>query len=207
MLIGISGVAGSGKDTVCDILIKNGIINKRYALADPIKDICGVLFDWNDDHKFGDLKETDCPVKFMNRNAFTKKVKEYRLDQFGKNSDLIYLEFMKQILKYIQNGFISPRRAFQIFGTEVGRDFIDKDIWLKIADIEQSCIPDIRFPNESQWLKDNEGVLIWVHRDNTTPVFKHESEQYVGQLNHDHLIVNDGSLEELEKKVLEIFGC
>lgn len=42
MIIGISGVARSGKDTLCNLLIEQlndrGLIGKRFALADKLKD-------------------------------------------------------------------------------------------------------------------------------------------------------------------------
>lgn len=55
---------------------------------------------------------------------------------------------------------ISPRKAYQLMGTEFGREMIRDDLWLKVAENEMSnnifsyVIPDFRFKNEYDWLVD-----------------------------------------------------
>lgn len=56
MLIGISGSAGAGKDTLAGFFC-NQYGFMRYSYAQPIKDACRVMFGWNDRHLYGDLKE------------------------------------------------------------------------------------------------------------------------------------------------------
>ena len=46
MIIGISGLAGSGKDTIGKILVEN-FGYKRLSLATKVKDVVADLFDWN----------------------------------------------------------------------------------------------------------------------------------------------------------------
>lgn len=60
MIIGLTGLKRSGKDTMANHLVENYGYTK-YAFADPIRDICRVVFDWNDRHFFGDLKEVIDP--------------------------------------------------------------------------------------------------------------------------------------------------
>ena len=51
MILGISGLAGSGKDTVADILVKHQQCVK-VSFADPLKRICRDVFDFTDEpHK------------------------------------------------------------------------------------------------------------------------------------------------------------
>lgn len=52
MIIGISGLAGSGKDTAADYLVKDhGFV--RVALADKLKRVCREVFDFSEDQLWG----------------------------------------------------------------------------------------------------------------------------------------------------------
>ena len=57
-IIAMSGRAGSGKDTVGRMIAQTlGPGNvKLIAFAEPLKTICKEVFDWTDDHVYGDLK-------------------------------------------------------------------------------------------------------------------------------------------------------
>ncbi len=52
MIIGLSGVAGSGKDTVADFLVQHHCFEK-ISIASPMKKICQELFGWDDDRLYG----------------------------------------------------------------------------------------------------------------------------------------------------------
>lgn len=58
VLIGLSGFAGSGKDYVADILTDNFGFRK-YAFADPIKEICIDLFRFSYEQVYGPSEERD----------------------------------------------------------------------------------------------------------------------------------------------------
>lgn len=59
MIIGIAANSPqAGKTTVADILVRNAGYMK-YSFADPIKDVCDLLFDWDERHREGELKEVD----------------------------------------------------------------------------------------------------------------------------------------------------
>ena len=60
ILIGLTGAKYSGKDTLADHLChSHGFI--KYALADPLKEVCKSLFDLRDEQLWGDLKEKNDP--------------------------------------------------------------------------------------------------------------------------------------------------
>ena len=56
MLVGFTGKARSGKDTAADF---TGL--DKYSFATPIKDACKAIFDWDDEHVNGPLKEVVDP--------------------------------------------------------------------------------------------------------------------------------------------------
>ena len=60
ILIGLTGAKYSGKDTLADHLChSHGFI--KYALADPLKEVCKSLFGLRDEQLWGDLKEENDP--------------------------------------------------------------------------------------------------------------------------------------------------
>lgn len=61
MLIGLTGAAGCGKTTAAKILEK-ALEMQEYHYAKPLKDACKIIFDWNDEHMYGDLKEIVDPA-------------------------------------------------------------------------------------------------------------------------------------------------
>ena len=64
-------------------------------------------------------------------------------------------------------------------------------------------ITDVRFPNEAEFIT-NRGGQVWrIERPGTRPVNGHTSETALDGWSFDRTIVNDGSLADLRVKVLE----
>lgn len=232
-LIGVSGFARSGKDTVCEILLHHGVIDTRYAFADPIKVVTNALFDWDDRHGYGDLKEVTVDAKIDTAGIVDAliAIQQYGLDEFGMPGLMIILH-LREMLKVTPiplfaklcekvglgeayeylNGCpynryrVSPREVYQKFGTDVCRVMLDDSIWVLIAPRENVCIPDVRFPNEATWVGNNGGLMVRVRgAAESTPVRPHESEAWINALPYDILITNTGTLEELETQVMQAF--
>lgn len=107
---------------------------------------------------------------------------------------------------------ISPRSLAQTLGTEWGREMIDEEVWLKIAQqkfakVNTSAtldsgrivglgmiIPDVRFENEAQWIKDAGGLLLNVERPGQEIISEssHATEAGLDPALFDAVIVNDG---------------
>ena len=93
-LIGLTGKARSGKDTVGNYLAKKEFTT--YAMASPIKEACRVIFDWNDRHLHGDLKEViDEMYEVTPREAMQKLGTEFGRDMI--NTRLWELRATKEI--------------------------------------------------------------------------------------------------------------
>jgi hypothetical protein len=158
-LIGIAGLARSGKDTAGKYLAKSlGL--ETYALASPIKKIVNDMFGWDERHSDGELKEIGDPVW----------------------------------------GF-SPRKAYQLFGTEFGRALRD-DMWTKMAENKAKelgglIVTDVRFENEASWIRSSGGIVIHVHRDSIkNKVRAHASEAGLVHAPTDWTVWNNESIEQ-----------
>ena len=205
MIIGVSGFIGSGKDTIADYLITfKGF--KRLSYAGPLKDAVSAIFGWE-----RDLLE-----------GTTKYSREWR-DQV----DPWWAERLE--IKHL-----TPRWILQQWGTEVGRRAFHDDIW--IASIEHKLltvkddivISDCRFPNELASIKRAGGTTIRVLRGKNPIWYQHaidlnvngyeESRKFLEQykvhaseyssvgLEHDHYVRNDGTIDELHRKIDSIIN-
>jgi len=107
---------------------------------------------------------------------------------------------------------ISPRHLMQTLGTEWGRDCIHPNIWIDIAMSQarnvcargSNCvIDDLRFENEYDAIAKANGELWKVVRPGTESANGHQSEGRLEHLQFDVVIVNDGTIEDLHRKIAE----
>lgn len=124
---------------------------------------------------------------------------------------------------------MTPRLLLQILGTQCGRDIIHPNIWVNalMSDYKEtgSCshwtdegvnskpvyrmpnwiITDVRFPNETQAIKDRGGINIRVNRNSALNSGTHESETALDDYEEfNYIIQNNSSIEDLIVKVKEI---
>jgi len=124
------------------------------------------------------------------------------------------------------NVMMSVREFLQRLGTEAMREGLHTNVWVNalFADyvetesifrgkvIEKHALPnwiitDMRFPNELESVEKRHGITIRVTRPaekgkNTARL--HPSETSLDKAKFDYEIINDGTMEELVKKVREI---
>ena len=104
----------------------------------------------------------------------------------------------------------SPRELMQTLGTEWGRTLVNEHIWLTMAKqryVNQGAgmvIPDVRFSNEAEWVRKMGGRIIHVKRDLATVVKQHSSEVGMPMEDGDGVIINNGSLEDLQQAVKDL---
>ncbi len=111
------------------------------------------------------------------------------------------------------------RYILQTIGTEWGRTFIDKDIWVKLNESQVieaynlgytgTVIPDVRFDNEASHLKSLGGRLLHIERPGLevdAGVKGHASETGINKSYIDTEIVNNKGVGDLkEQAMLAIF--
>ena len=179
MIIGISGKAGSGKDTAAkmlEVLYANpdisyeDFVNKRYKNFTDIQIV----------HFADSLKET-AQVLF--------RISEWETNtQEGKKTTINWIDkTVRELLQGIGQGL---------------RDAIDPNLWVKIlfANTEgwsNYIIADVRYPNEVYAIKERNGVLIRIDRKGAG-AGNHSSETALDNYKEwDVHIENNGSIEDL----------
>lgn len=207
MIIGLCGLAGSGKDTAADSLVlKHGFV--KMAFADLMKRFCKEVFDFTDEQLWGPSAKRNEPDPRYPRKVY--------------GSDLV-----------AEN--LSPRYALQTLGTEWGRDCYP-NVWVDYAlrkakeldgaegvhydaktgifrcarpKIEGVAISDVRFWNELESIKKAGGKVIRIRRGaaglgGVEGLHASEVEQAsIPDAHFDAIIQNDGTLQDLHEKVGE----
>lgn len=186
----VSGKAHSGKDTIVDC-IRSQTVFKRYALADPVREVAKVLFNIPDD-----------------------KYKQYFFDIQYKNEKIPGFKY-------------SSREMCQTIGSEM-RNIFYPEIWcdnllsrVKKMDLMYSkqfyysndvpepstdiIISDIRYPNEIDYFRKAFPFVKHINvmrpnYDGNVGIANHPSETSILP-ESDYTIHNDGTLDELYKKI------
>jgi hypothetical protein len=162
------------------------------AFAEPMKKICEILFDLNNEQLFGNKKEI-----IIDEKRFNFAPREL-------------MQFVGTDLMYHLNYFISER-----IPTNSADNYECFQIWVDILLREiaknpnkKYVISDIRFIHESDALKNKfNNASIWkiVRNVAENEFSNHESETSVDNIiNVDHIISNDDSKESLCYKIDEI---
>ena len=171
MLIGITGPAFSGKDTIANHLCWSHGFSCE-AFADPLRDGLSALFGLFPHH-------------------FDAKHKETVIEWIGK----------------------SPRELLQTLGTQWGRDLVNRQIWCRhmhrrLQEYQDNwaasvVIPDVRFIDEARFIHSHGGVIWRVIRPGaeTTAHSDHTSEQEQQRIVADVELLNDGTIQALQRAV------
>jgi len=101
------------------------------------------------------------------------------------------------------------RRLLQVYGTEVGRETMGKNVWVNLAKKKihpngKYVITDVRFPDEVDAIRELGGSLIKIIRPGFEPVNAHISDAGLPDHWFDRVLVNDGSLADLRDRVLVV---
>lgn len=181
MILALSGYANSGKDAVGKLLVREHGFN-RVAFADAIKN-----------------SATDInPIISLDLGS---------QEQLGLNRNHMTLKGIIAAVGWERAKAIPAVRQFiQDLGVAM-RDNVHRDVWVDAAMtvvdriVGSVVLTDARFPNEVGAAKDRGGKLVRIVRPGVSAVNAHVSEKAIDHLLEDHLLVNDGMLEDLGSKV------
>lgn len=152
------------------------------------------------------LKSLIKPPARCYRIGFADKLKEEVAANLGIS--VAYLESHKPNFRLILQGY----------GSDYKRDLISKDYWViklveKLRDLPETkhnsyvIVPDVRFLNEANTLRNLSAIFIRVKRDISDEQYDaHISENELNLISSHIIINNNSTLEELKTKVTEIFN-
>lgn len=189
-IIALCGFSGSGKDTVANILISNYGYTK-ISFGSALKDVLSIVFGWD-----RTMLEGITPEDREKRNI---------VDTWWANK--------------LNIPELTPKMMMMYIGTNIFRNSFHKDIWTLIVMRQLSLydrivITDCRFPNEITMIKENGGKLYFIQRNK--PIWfdnykqgmdcqeaeqLHDSEKTWIREDFDGIIVNDGSISDLDNIV------
>ncbi|MEN9316559.1 MAG: hypothetical protein RIS35_2952 [Pseudomonadota bacterium] len=194
-LIGLVGRAGAGKDTVA------GIIGRRlraptFAFADRLR------------AEVAEAYAVD-PRLFVDRDSKERPAAELAIGRCNE------AEFRWRHSELSYDAPLSPRWVMQHWGDMMRERDREHYVWpaviARAAAINSAAdaliVTDVRFPNEADWIDRNGGLLWRIVRDQVdSSAAEHVSETGSASIAVDQVIRNDGTLEELERVVVDLVG-
>lgn len=206
MIIGIVGFMNSGKGTVSDMLVSD-FGYRKMAFADPLKDACSVLFGWDRKLLEGDTKES---------RLWREKTDQYWSAILGRTN------FSPRTALQL----LGTEAGRKVFGENIWIASTMQRIAFQSS--SQFVISDVRFANEVTAIRAAGGFVVRVKRGEEPEYFQdallenqshymmwdnydglmakkwpnvHASEwDWIGSP-QDYLILNDGSLADLQSSV------
>lgn len=196
-VIGISGLIGSGKDTVADYLVNyHGF--RRESFANTLKDAVSAVFGWDR----------------MMLEGRTRQSREWR-----EKVDPWWAERLNM-------PGLTPRWVLQYWGTDICRYNFHDEIWIAsleyklLSSTDNVVVSDVRFPNEVTAIKKAGGKLICVERGPKPEWYEdalegvetmkkfwpqvHPSEYSWLNVDFDQVIDNNDTIDALYSKIISL---
>lgn len=173
MLIGIVGYERTGKDTVADYIVDNYYYEK-IPMAEPIKQICKIVFGWNNSQLNNDKDTIDSKTNIKPRD----------------------------MMKWIGTDIFQ----YMMYDKFPNINIDKKTIWTNYItnnckNLNNTIIPDIRFLHEAEFIKKNNGILIYVDK-----IEKKEQYEILNILeNYDYVTLdNHNTIHDLYKNIKQL---
>lgn len=173
MIIGLSGYAQTGKDTIANHLIKNYGFT-RVAFADPIRE---ALYNLNPNITLADMRGIS----------------------LASCVDGIGWEAVKNLSTDARE--LLQRMGTEVGRSIFGENFWVDQAMKKALQYDKAVITDIRYPNELKAVLEASGQVWRVVKDNVQAVNRHPSETSLDDYNFEYIIFNNDTIESLYESV------
>lgn len=177
MLIGLAGLARSGKDTAAEVLARE-LELYRHAFADPIKRMLEQVF--GDNFVAGNRERIE-PISGVSY----RKLMQTLGTEWGRNIQPdLWTRVAKAKWVWVKD---QARISENLGGPDLGLGWPHKGM----------VISDVRFDNEAEWIRSDGGIIIHVERDSAEKVGLdgHASEAGLTKIHGDLVVENNSTLE------------
>jgi len=178
-LICIIGNIGSGKSTAGNILKQYGY--EEITFANPVKEIGLIL-------------------GFEHKELYGSQEDKLKINEFWGVSGR---EFMQKFATNIMRNELHKHINMNMDGKTIWVRLCEKKIIQMLKENKKILISDGRFPDEINMIKQYNGTIIKLERNNSFDL-NHESESYISNIKYDKLINNNGTLDDLENEIKKV---
>lgn len=215
--------------------MKTRIIRFATFLRLALDDLCGVKVTESSTEE-GKAKKLpkNWPCSFQTRDQHVTFQRAF-LEKYSQAKTKISDEQVSKTiqrwneLSLVDGEYITIGQALQYLGTDIFRNLIDNDTWVDLWENEYKTLdaqdreadifcmtldPDLRFPNEYKKMHELGGFLLKVERkiehvseykkDGRST--KHLSENALKDHKFDHVLDNNGTLDELNTQIITLFN-
>lgn len=170
MLIAVTGMKGSGKDTFAHALIKQGFIQTRF--ADPLKNMLRTLF-------------ADCGVD----------AEDYIEGPFKEvPTDILCGKTMRHAMQTLGTEWRDT------IDRKLWSNLWAKKAELLISTGYAVVVTDCRFIHEAAMVRNMGGYIVRIERPTHRNDDPHISEQEMLLIEPDEIVINDGTISKLHRK-------
>lgn len=202
-IIGLTGAAGAGKDTVCGFALEwceeHGLKAERLAFADPLKVSAAACFGMSRAKALEFCNWMKQPGVFVTVE---------RLEGEGD------LPVSVAEASGVRGKTVTGRQFLQLYGTEAHRDVFGSEFWVEVTerklaeragtDVDVVFLTDPRFPNEAKMIHKHGGEIWEVVRPGQSKVEAHASEAGLPEGAIEFQIHNSSNLDALRVLVRSV---
>lgn len=206
LVIGITGAAGAGKDTVAAILKRHAAF-RALAFADALRtEVCAAY---------------GIEPIYLTRRVFKDSPQAYLA--LGRCADTGFVQTVLQlhgVAKREAADFLkqeqSPRQIMQWWGTEYRRNQAGPSYWLdqvrdtitvvnQVHEARNFVVTDVRFANEANFIRGLGGGIWQVARPGAQATGQHASDVSGAEFAPDRVVDNSGTLDDLVISTVEAY--
>jgi len=173
MIIGLSGYAQTGKDTIADHLVKHYGFT-RVAFADPIREA---------------LYKLNPKIRLAESSGVSLA---HAVDSVGWDSVKVLSPDVRELLQ---------RMGTEVGREIFGENFWVDQAMQKALQHDKAVITDVRYPNELKAVLEASGRVWRVVKDSVKAVNIHPSETSLDDYQFEYIIFNNDTIESLYESV------